>query len=209
MRVTGAQGSPPPETLKVSATYRDGYRAAGTLTVVGRDAVNKARRTGEIVLQRVSDAGYQLRDSLIECLGTGDSVAGVLPQPVSNGVWETVLRIGVEADSRDAVECFSRELMPLVTAGPQGVCGYAEGRPRVQPVVRYWPCLIERTMVTPQVSLSEMTATGESQASTTPPASVKDDPPPTTPASTLRTQPADPPTALYDQIGRASCRARV
>jgi hypothetical protein len=32
--------------------------------------------------------------------------------------------------------------MPLVTAGPQGTTGYAEGRPRVHEVFRYWPCLI-------------------------------------------------------------------
>ncbi len=209
VRVSGAQGSPPPETLKVSATYRDGYRASGTLTVVGRDAALKARRTGEIVLQRVSDAGYGLRDSLIECLGTGASVAGVVPQPVTGDVWETVLRIGVEADSRDAVERFSRELMPLVTAGPQAVCGYADGRPRVQPVVRYWPCLIDRAMVTPAVSTLVTAAPVHSSAtdqndpeknSRTGPPAVASTAGATGPAETSLegSRVADPPTTLYD-----------
>jgi hypothetical protein len=64
-----------------------------------------------------------------------------------------VLRVAVESDSREAVERFAREMMPLITAGPQGTTGYAEGRPRVHPVFRYWPCLIERNAVTPRVEI--------------------------------------------------------
>ena len=78
VRVSGATGKPRPETYKVSATYRDGFRAAGTLTIIGRDAVAKARRCGELVLQRVREAGFELRDSIIECLGSGDGAAGIV-----------------------------------------------------------------------------------------------------------------------------------
>ncbi len=164
VRVSGARGRPAPETLKVSATYRDGFRAAGTLTIFGRDAVTKARRAGEIVLQRVRNAGFELRDSFIECLGTGASVPAVPSMIDESQFLETVLRIAVESDDRAAVECFARELMPLVTAGPQGTTGYAEGRPHPHPVFRYWPCLIERDRVTPRVELvseaAEKRATG-------------------------------------------------
>ena len=59
----------------------------------------------------------------------------------------------METDSRDAAERFARELMPFITAGPQGTTGYAEGRPRVHPVFRYWPCLIARDAVAPQVEI--------------------------------------------------------
>jgi hypothetical protein len=153
VRVTGAEGGPPPETYKVSATYRDGFRAAGTLTIVGREAVDKARRCGEIVLERVRKAGFELRDAVIECLGAGDAFhAGNSGQ---TSTLETVLRVAVEADERDAVEAFSRELMPLITSGPQGTTGYAEGRPKVHAVFRYWPCLIERTSVRPHVEVLE------------------------------------------------------
>lgn len=153
VRVSGAHGRPAPETLKVSATYRDGFRAAGTLTIFGRDAVTKARRAGEIVLQRIRNAGFELRDSFIECLGTGASVPAVPSRIDESQFMETVLRIAVEAEDRAAVECFARELMPLVTAGPQGTTGYAEGRPHPHPVFRYWPSLIERDLVHPRVEL--------------------------------------------------------
>src|SRR5207244_10731877 len=46
VRVSGATGRAPPVAYKVSATYRAGYRAAGMLTIFGRDAVAKAERCG-------------------------------------------------------------------------------------------------------------------------------------------------------------------
>ncbi|QDV13801.1 hypothetical protein CA51_36920 [Rosistilla oblonga] len=154
VRVSGAVGHPRPERYKVSATLRDGYRSAGTLVIVGRDVVRKANRCGEMVLQRVCEAGFQIRDSLIECLGSGACSGSVLCQD-SDGdpdvFGEVVLRIAVESETQAAAERFARELMPLITAGPQGTTGYAEGRPRVRPVIRYWPCLIDRDRVTPRV----------------------------------------------------------
>ena len=84
VRVSGATGKPRPETYKVSATFRDGFRSAGTLTIIGRDAAAKARRCGELVLQRVREAGFELRDSVIECLGSGDGAAGIVGLETTN-----------------------------------------------------------------------------------------------------------------------------
>ena len=55
VRVSGATGGPPPAEYKVSATFRSGYRASGMLLVFGRDAVAKARRCGEIVLEKFAN----------------------------------------------------------------------------------------------------------------------------------------------------------
>jgi hypothetical protein len=151
VRVKGATGRPRPDTYKVSATYRDGYRAAGSLTIVGRDTRAKAERCGALVLQRVHDAGLKLHDSIIECLGTGAVASGILANVGESS--EVVLRIAVESDSYKAVECFTREMMPFVTAGPQGTTGYAEGRPHLHGVFRYWPCLIPRTAIAPRVEI--------------------------------------------------------
>ncbi len=152
VRVSGATGKPRPDTLKVSATFRDGFRAAGTLTIIGRNAKAKARRVGALVLQRVRDAGFTPRDTIVETIS---SVVGSDDKhsPHPEGIEESVLRVAVEADNREAVDRFSRELMPYITAGPQGTTGYAEGRPRVHQVFRYWPCLISQDAVTPQVKL--------------------------------------------------------
>jgi hypothetical protein len=151
--VSGARGRPAPPTYKVSATFRDGYRAQGMLAIFGRDAEAKARRCGAIVLDRVREAGYALRESTVECLGAGDVAPGVPNRVDRSGLIEVVLRISVADDSREAVERFSKELMPLITAGPPGTTGYAEGRPKVHAVFRYWPCLIDRSLVQPSMSL--------------------------------------------------------
>ncbi|MCA9011508.1 MAG: DUF1446 domain-containing protein [Planctomycetaceae bacterium] len=151
--VRGAVGRPCPPTLKISATYRDGFRAAGMLTIFGPQSVRKAQRCGEIVLQRLGEAGHQYRDTIVECLGNAGSVPVGMLAADADSSYETILRIAVESDSRAAVEQFTRELMPLVTAGPQGTTGYGEGRPRIHAVVRYWPCLIETGKVAAEMEL--------------------------------------------------------
>jgi hypothetical protein len=123
------------------------------LTIFGRDAEAKARRCGAIVLNRVREAGFHLRETTVECLGSGDVARVDSGNPDRSRLMEVMLRIAVADDSREAVERFSKELMPLITAGPPGTTGYAEGRPKVHPVFRYWPCLIEREKVEPRVRL--------------------------------------------------------
>ena len=151
VRVTGAIGSPPSPTYKVSATYRDGFRAAGHLTIFGHDAVRKAQRCGDIVLTRMKAAGYSYRDSIVECIGAGACAMDVVKSIAPAGMKETAFRIAIESDDQQAVEYFTRQMIPLVTSGPQGVTGYAEGRPRVHPIFRYWPCLISREQVQPHI----------------------------------------------------------
>lgn len=152
VRVSGARGRAPPSTYKVSATYRAGYRAAGTLVIVGRDAAEKARRCGDIVLGRLADAGAAPERSLVERLGAGDVVK--LTSPANPH--EVVLRIAVADRRREVVERFTRELTPLITAGPQGLTGYGEGRPVVHEQFGYWPTLIDRAAVTARVEFVDV-----------------------------------------------------
>ena len=149
VRISGATGRAPTDSYKVSATYRDGYKAHGLLTVFGHDAVRKARHAGEGILRRLHDRGCTYRESLIECLGTGASVRGIVSRMSDTHLVETVLRVSVAADTKEPVERFTKEIAPLVTCGPQGVTGYATGRPKVLPIFGYWPTLISKTSVTP------------------------------------------------------------
>lgn len=142
VRVTNATGSAPTPYYKVSATYRDGYWAQGMLTIVGRDAVAKAQRSGEIILKRLRNAGCEFTRTNIECLGANAAAGGILPQP--QGLLECVLRVSVASPRKEDVERFAQQIFPLVTAGAQGSTGYAGGRPSPTPVFAYWPCLIEK-----------------------------------------------------------------
>jgi hypothetical protein len=53
VRVSGATGRAPTARYKVSATFADGYRNTGFLTIAGVDAVRKAQRTGDALLVRM------------------------------------------------------------------------------------------------------------------------------------------------------------
>jgi Acyclic terpene utilisation family protein AtuA len=149
VEVNSAVGKPPTGTYKVSIAYRDGFASSGTLVLLGPDAERKGRFAGRVLLDRLRAAGVTFTDSLIECLGAGDCVPGVVrptaPPP------EVVLRVAVRSPDRAAVERFTKEFAPLVTAGPPGVTGYTTGRPAVREVFAYWPTLIAKVAVDPHV----------------------------------------------------------
>jgi hypothetical protein len=153
VRVSGARGRSPTSSYKVSASYRDGFWAQGMMTIFGRNAVAKARRSGDVILKRVRGAGYDLARSSVECVGTDACMPGLLDKSIEAELLETMLRVSVADPRREAVERFTKEMSPLICGGPQGVTGYAAGRPRVHDVFGYWPCLIEKKEVNPQVEI--------------------------------------------------------
>jgi hypothetical protein len=149
--VTGSRGKPATDSYKVSIAYRDGYASSGMLVLSGPDAERKARFAGRVLLDRLKAAGITFEHSLIEALGAGDCVPGVTralaPPP------EVVLRVAVRSQDKAAVERFTKEFAPLVTAGPPGVTGYTTGRPAVREVFAYWPALIAKAAVDPGVTV--------------------------------------------------------
>jgi hypothetical protein len=149
--VQGARGRPSTDSYKVSIAYRDGFSASGTLVVLGPDAPVKARLCGEVILQRLRRAGVEPEHSHIECLGAGDCVPGVVQAQAEPP--EVVLRVSVRDSRRAAVERFTKEFAPLVTSGPPGVTGYTTGRPMVREVFAYWPALVAKNVVTPEVRI--------------------------------------------------------
>jgi hypothetical protein len=149
--VQGARGRPATDTYKVSIAFRDGYTASGMLVVYGPPhAEEKARRCGEMILERLRRAGVAPEHRHIECLGRGDCA---IPRPDYAGSDEVVLRVSVRDPRRAAVERFTKEFAPLVTSGPPGVTGYTTGRPAVREVFAYWPALVAKSAVTPAVQL--------------------------------------------------------
>ena len=92
--------------------------------------------------------------SLIEALGAGDCVPGVVTSATSPA--EVVLRVAVRHADKAAVDRFTREFAPLVTSGPPGVTGYTTGRPVVREVFAYWPALIQKSAVDPGVRVRRL-----------------------------------------------------
>jgi len=149
--VRGPVGRPAPQEYKVSIAIADGYRASGQLLVYGSDCIVKARMTAALLQERLRQARVELDRMHVELLGAGDGVPGLQPPPES--LCEVVLRITGWDSRRDAVERFAREFAPLITGGPAGLAGYASARPRVQPVMAYWPSTLPKTSVSAEVDV--------------------------------------------------------
>jgi hypothetical protein len=147
VQVSGASGRAATDTYKVSLAYRDGFMASGQLLVYGLDCLDKARACGEMILQRVADAGFSLARTNIELLGHGAGVPGAWFWRKYQPPGELMLRVTVHDPNRAAVEHFTREIAPLITSGPAGLAGYASGRPQVRPVFAYWPTLVPKSLV--------------------------------------------------------------
>ena len=146
VRITGVRGGPRTDLLKVSIAYHAGFKATGGLTYAGPDALAKARRADEILRARLDRAGLQFEEIRTEFVGAG-ACLGLEAGPGAADLPEVGLRVGVRATDRAPVEAFTREIAPLILAGPPTVTGFAGGRPRVQEVMAYWPALIDRTAV--------------------------------------------------------------
>ncbi len=155
VRVSGVQGRPRTETLKVSISYSQGYKAVGQLVVAGPDAEAKARLCADIIWKRLSLDGVEFpaSDRLVELVGSGVCFDGIAPAP--ENLSEVALRIGVRSPNRADVDRFGMELAPLVTSGPPGVTGFAGGRPKATEIVSYWPALVSREKVETQVVIEE------------------------------------------------------
>jgi len=149
VRVSGVRGKPATPSYKVSMSYLDGYTAVGTLTYAWPDALDKARAADGILRRRLADLGLAFEEIRTELMGY-DSCHGPLASHPAD-VDEVVLRVGVRGRDRAAVERFGREIAPLILTGPPSVTGFAGGRPRPSEVIAYWPALMPKTAVTPEV----------------------------------------------------------
>jgi hypothetical protein len=157
VRVAGARGRPPTPTLKVSATWHDGYRMIGTVTLAGRDAAAKAQRTGEAILARVSRilATRKLGDfteTSLEVLGA-EATYGPNARPEARNAREVVLKIGARHTDEKALEILAREIAPAASSMAQGLTGFFSGRPTVQPVMRLFSFLWPKAQVEPRLHI--------------------------------------------------------
>ena len=152
VRIRGVRGGPPTPFLKVSVAYSAGYKAVGSLVYAWPDAAAKARAAARILRERLDRLGLAFDRVLVETVGW-DSTHGHLAGDPPPDLPEVQLRVAVRGSDRSAVARFTREIAPLVLTGPPSVTGFAGGRPAVQEIVAYWPALIDRTAVEPDLAV--------------------------------------------------------
>jgi hypothetical protein len=154
VRISEVRGAPRPEMLKASISYHYGWKAVGTLVYTAPGALAKAKVADAIVRQRLTDLNLDFEKIYTEFFGFNACIGSIRAE-VPADVPEVQLRIGVRSRSKEAVERFTREMIPLVLSGPPGATGYGEGRPQVREVVAYWPALVPRSAVRPRVEVIE------------------------------------------------------
>ena len=69
---------------------------------------------------------------------------------------EVMMRIAVRSNDYNSVERFGKEIAPLILTGPPSVTGFAGGRPKPSEVVAYWPALIPKKLVNPEIKIIEL-----------------------------------------------------
>lgn len=151
VHVSGVRGRPGPETIKLSISYADGWKSIGTLIYSWPQAIAKAQAADRIVRERLRGLGLSFDEIHTEFFGLNacnGPAAPPNPDPP-----ELQLRIGVRSHDRNAVDRFTRELIPLVLSGPPGATGYGEGRPPVREIVAYWPALLPREEIQTRVEV--------------------------------------------------------
>jgi hypothetical protein len=150
VRVHGVRGRPATDLLKVSVAYSSGYKAVGTLVYAWPDAYAKAREADRVLRARLHRLGLTFDELLTEFVGV-NATHGPLAGEPSADIAEVQLRVGVRSPERSRVERFTRELAPLILNGPPSVTGFAGGRPKVEEIVAYWPALVPKREIRPQV----------------------------------------------------------
>lgn len=153
VRISNVKGRPPTGKLKVSAAYRDGFKAVSTLVYAWPDAAEKARAADRIVRARLDRLGLRFEAVHTEIIGAGAVHGPLAGADAGRDAPEVMLRIGVRDANRKSVERFTREIAPLVLNGPPSVTGYFGARAKVEEILAFWPALIDATAVTPKVEL--------------------------------------------------------
>lgn len=153
VKVFGITGKPATPFLKVSASYADGYVAFSSLTYSAPEAYEKAQAGDRILRQRLEQLGLQFDEIRTEFVGM-NACHGPLAKPIVPN--EVMMRIGVRSRDYKAVERFGKEIAPLILTGPPSVTGFAGGRPKPSEVVAYFPALISKTVISPEIVVEKI-----------------------------------------------------
>jgi hypothetical protein len=156
VQVHGAKGLPPTDKYKVSATYPDGFRCTASCLMAGIDAVDKARRVSQAIIDKTAEM-FSLRgwapysETHVELLG---SEATYGPHGQRRDSREVVIKIAVRHPDKRALVLFSKEIAQAATGMAPGLTGIVGGRPTVYPVIRLFSFLIDKSACTLQVDMA-------------------------------------------------------
>ena len=155
VQVRGARGRAPTDSYKVSATHMEGFKTSAQLTIVGVDAVAKARRTGAAIIDRTS--ALLERQGLAPYTATHIEVLGAEscfgPHARAQHTREAILRVTAMHPRKEALDLMAREVAPAGTSWSPGTTGSGGGRASAAPSIRQYAFLLQKSGLQPVVHM--------------------------------------------------------
>lgn len=154
VKIWGAKGRPAPDTLKVSISYTNGYRAFADLGFSWPQALEKAKLAARILEERFRIIGLKPEEVMFDYIGY-NSLHGPLAEVPGHEPQEVRLRVGIRTKTAEEARKLGPEIPCLVTCGPPQGGGYS-ARATPQEILEYWPALIPADAVRPEVRFVEV-----------------------------------------------------
>ncbi|MBC2839209.1 acyclic terpene utilization AtuA family protein [Robiginitalea sp. SC105] len=147
---SGAGGSPPTDTYKVSVGYRNGYLGEGQISYGGANCLDRARLAGEVVRRWLEPVAGSIADLRIDLIGydsLGPSAGNRSPAPR-----EVRLRVAGRSEDPEVARRIANEVEALYTNGPAGGGGASK---RVEELISVASVLLPKSEVAHTVKYME------------------------------------------------------
>ena len=142
--VSGADGAPPPDTLKVTVAFDGGFLAEAGVSYAGPGAQGRAELAGEVVTQRMRGVHGSNAPLRVDVIGAASLHATATRY--SDAAEDVRLHCAMRASSREEAELLLWDVESLLCCGPAGGGGY---RGSVTPSVITYSASLARSLVTP------------------------------------------------------------
>lgn len=152
IRLTGMGGRPRPDMLKVVIGYRDGWIGEGMAFFPWPDALARAEKARETLLERFERMGLKADAVHFDLIGV-NMLHGPAAPPTDCDLNEVGLRVAVHAETREEADKVRRACSNLWIMGPGGT---SFGTPmKARPVVALWPTLVPHELIRQRVEILE------------------------------------------------------
>ncbi len=146
VRIFGVRGFAPTKQYKISMAYEGGFKTVGSIIVSGPEAREKAKKFSEIFWERQEES---FEETITEYLGWNACQASL---GGGQEACEILLRLGARDFDEEKLRRFAKSIPALILSGPPGVA-VAGGTSRPQVIVNYWPALMDKNLVYPEIKL--------------------------------------------------------
>ena len=150
VRLSGMRGTPQPDTFKVVIGYHDGWIGEGMLFFPWPDALGRAQKAKDTLLERFERLGLISEAVHFDFVG-GDMLHGPAAPKLTYEPNEIGLRVAVKTRDREEAEKVRRACAQLWIMGPGGTAFGTPMKPR--PVIAAWPALVPKELVKQSVEI--------------------------------------------------------